>query len=223
MPKKPFLKSLSIFYEISSKFGVRGTHEYQRLTSKGSRTVGSEWPDKHNKTRFGIVARSGMKFFHVVILLNWIVLALGWFGKRNCSPYARVTSLLWRHNGPDGISNHQPHDCLLNRLFGHRSKKTSKLCVTGLCAGNSPETGEFPAQMASNAEDVSIWWRHHVKCYKLFANIRRASSHTHHVLTSRYKLLSNKGDGEWNSRWYDTSIIENYIKKHKSYPMSTSN
>ena len=22
-------------------------------------------------------------------------------------------------------------------------------------------TGEFPAQMASNAEDVSIWWRHH--------------------------------------------------------------
>ena len=44
---------------------------------------------------------------------------------------------------------------------GNRSKKTSKLCSTGLCAGNSPETGEFPAQMASNAENVSIWWRHH--------------------------------------------------------------
>ena len=28
--------------------------------------------------------------------------------------------------------------------------------------GNSPGTGEFPAQMASNAENVSIWWRHHV-------------------------------------------------------------
>ena len=27
---------------------------------------------------------------------------------------------------------------LLNRLFGCRSKKTSKLRVTGLCAGNSP-------------------------------------------------------------------------------------
>ena len=40
-------------------------------------------------------------------------------------------------------------------------KKTSKLGVTGLCAGNSPETGEFPAQMASIAENVSIWWRHH--------------------------------------------------------------
>ena len=69
----------------------------------------------------------------------------------------------WRHNGLDGISNHQPHHCLLNRLFGRRSKKTSKLRVTGLCAGNSPETGEFPAQKASNAEIVSIWWRHHGK------------------------------------------------------------
>ena len=70
-------------------------------------------------------------------------------------------SLQWRHNGPDSVSNHQPHYCLLNRLFGPRSKKTSKLRVTGLCAWNSPGTGEFPAQMASYAENVSIWWRHH--------------------------------------------------------------
>ena len=63
--------------------------------------------------------------------------------------------------GRDGVSNHQPHNCLLNRLFRRISKKTSKLRVTGLCAGNSPVTGEFPAQRASNAENVSIWWRHH--------------------------------------------------------------
>ena len=50
----------------------------------------------------------------------------------------RVSSLRWRHNGRDSISNHQPHDCLLNRLFKRRSKKTSKLRVTGLCAGKSP-------------------------------------------------------------------------------------
>ena len=43
-----------------------------------------------------------------------------------------------------------------------RSKKTSKLRVTGLCAGNSPVASEFLAQMASNAENVSIWLRHHV-------------------------------------------------------------
>ena len=69
------------------------------------------------------------------------------------------TTLQWRHNGSDSVSNHQPHDCLLNHLFRRRSKKTSKLRVTGLCAGNSPVTGEFPAQMASNAANVSIWWR----------------------------------------------------------------
>ena len=71
-------------------------------------------------------------------------------------------SLQWRHNGRTGVSNHQPRDCLLNRLFGRRFKKTSKLRVTGLCAGNSPMTDEFPAQMASTADNVSIWWRHHV-------------------------------------------------------------
>ena len=70
-------------------------------------------------------------------------------------------SLRCRHNRRDGVSNHQPQDCLRNRLF--RSKKTSKLRVTGLCAANLPGIGEFPAQMASNAENVSIWWRHHVK------------------------------------------------------------
>ena len=43
--------------------------------------------------------------------------------------------------------------------------KTSKLHVTGLCAGNLPGTGEFPAQMARNAENASIWWRHHVIDY----------------------------------------------------------
>ena len=61
----------------------------------------------------------------------------------------------------------QPNDCLINRLFGRRSKKTSKLRVTGLCAGNSPAVGEFPAQMASKAEKFSIWWRHHGARYGL--------------------------------------------------------
>ena len=46
-------------------------------------------------------------------------------------------------------------------LFRCKSKKTSKFRVTGLCAGSSPVTGEFTAQRASNAENVSIWWRHH--------------------------------------------------------------
>ena len=83
----------------------------------------------------------------------------------SCSRRLRILfdcqALQLRHNEHDIVSNHQPHDCLLNRLFGRRSKKTSKLRDTGLCTGNSPGTGEFPAQRASNAENVSIWWRHH--------------------------------------------------------------
>ena len=61
----------------------------------------------------------------------------------------------WRHNGHGGVSNHQPHDCLLNGLFRRISKKTSKLRVTGLCEAR------IGAQMASNAENVSIWLRHY--------------------------------------------------------------
>ena len=44
---------------------------------------------------------------------------------------------------------------------GADQRKKSKLRVTGLCVGNSSGIGEFPAQMASNTENVSIWWRHH--------------------------------------------------------------
>ena len=69
--------------------------------------------------------------------------------------------LRWRHNEHDGVLNHQRLDCLLNCFSGRRSKETSKLRVTGLCEGNLPVTGEFPAQRSSNAENVSIWWRHH--------------------------------------------------------------
>ena len=80
--------------------------------------------------------------------------------KESWRVWIRLThiSLQWLHNGRYCVSNHQPHDCLLRR----RSKKTPKLGVTGLCEGNSPVTGEFPAQRASNVENVSIWWRYHV-------------------------------------------------------------
>ena len=82
----------------------------------------------------------------------------------------------WCHNVQDGVSNHQLHHCLLNRLFRRRSKKISKLRVTGLCAGKSPVTGEFPTQMASNVENVSIWWRHHEDVQKLHKHLTLISA-----------------------------------------------
>ena len=86
---------------------------------------------------------------------------ISWLGKLCHLPYWNVHDhlLLWkyvwtlrrRHIERDGVSNHRHHGCLLNCLFRHRSKKTWKLRVTGLCAGNSPVISEFPAQKASNA------------------------------------------------------------------------
>ena len=89
-----------------------------------------------------------------------------------------ILSLQLRHKGHGGVSNHQLYDCLLNRLFRKRWKR-SKLRVTGLCEGNSLVTGEFPTQRASNAENISIWWRHHV-------------THMHHW-TSRNSLMFVNG------------------------------
>ena len=68
----------------------------------------------------------------------WINCSIG----RQIAPLKKqfliASALQWHHNDHDGVSNHQPRGCLLNRLFRCRSKKTSKLHVTGLCVGNSP-------------------------------------------------------------------------------------
>ena len=111
---------------------------------------------KWRETRISLLMWSHSDLWHA-IFRAWVP----WCQRQISRPWI-ITSLRWRHNGRDSVSNHRPHDCLLNRLFRRRSKKTSKLRVTGLCVGNSPGIGEFPAQMASNAANVSIWWRHHV-------------------------------------------------------------
>ena len=113
---------------------------------------------------FATFDRAGWPSYYPVSVIMW--------------PWA-FGSLQWHHNGCDGVSNHQPHGCLLNRLFGRRSKKTSKPRVTCLCAVNSPGTGEFPAQMPSNAENVSIWSHHHVEF-----NCRWISSIIHIVIST---------------------------------------
>ena len=99
-------------------------------------------------------------------------------------------------DGRDGVSNHQLHHRLLDRLFRRRSKKTSKLRVTGLCVGNSPVTGEFLAQMASNAElfpfdDVIMWvWDTSVSISLARTNHKQAVNiiASYHVLSSQLKL-----------------------------------
>ena len=81
-----------------------------------------------------------------------------------------------------------------------RSKKPSKLRVTGLCAGNSSVTGEFPAQMPSNAEKFSIWWRHH------------AMPHHHNRSKNRQVSVNNKR--MMSLKFPVCNILFIYTRKH---------
>ena len=178
-----------------------------------------QYMKSHCGDKTGVISyylHNGISYTGKMTYLNWINPRC-WFSSLNCqrvnflitsevlwylAKYRRLfewrqglelirhhVSLRWRHNDSDGVSNHQPHDCLLNRLFGRISKKISKFRVNGLCAGNSPWTGEFPAQMASNAENVSVWWRHHLlqtsehQLYRAYIIIE--------FKASKYKLVSN--------------------------------
>ena len=101
-----------------------------------------------------------MFFFSTLEGLKPILRHLLWYW--NCWRY-RCNAKYGRCQGPtmwltEPMVSKNIEALIGNRLFRRRSKKTSKLRVTGLCAGNSP----IPALMASNTENVSTWWRHHI-------------------------------------------------------------
>ena len=95
----------------------------------------------------------------------------------------------------------------------HWSKKTSQLRITCLYEGNSPETGEFPAQRTSNAEKFSIWWRHHDTMT--------------HPLTQTFQLTQSLTDWDGVSRTITRSHVSilsgyagiNIVKKHVEIPL----
>ena len=88
-----------------------------------------------------------------------------------CRKGNRILSLRWRHNEHDGVSNHQPHGCLLNRLFRRRSKKTSKLLVTGL-----------------------VWWIHR-GIPRTKGQLRGKRSHLMTSSCQWLRALDQRGDG----------------------------
>ena len=142
--------------------------------------------------------------------------------------YRTRLTLQWRHNAHDSVSNHQPHDCLLNHLFRRRSKKTSKFRVTGLCAGNSPRTGEFPTQMASNAEFffhlMTSSWSKSFTTISTTGRVKKLWTHvqwlTHVIITIKYTT-----DWDWhrNSCWLHViswdRIFPTIVSKHRSYQL----
>ena len=143
-----------------------GKHWSRLLKKYKSFAVKAAWKNLATRENGGVTTKTTSlpkKASNKQDLIFHVVYAL--FERIPPPPHERLhhsITLQWCHNGRDSFSNHQPHHCLLNRLFRRRSNKTWKLHVTGLCAGNSPATGEFPAQMASYAENGSIWWHHPV-------------------------------------------------------------
>ena len=75
------------------------------------------------------------------------------------------------------MASHIPAPPLFAQLLAQAQiKENIKVHVTGLCAENSPVTGESPAQKASNMENVSIWWCHHVLVLPIETHIQRTRS-----------------------------------------------
>ena len=102
---------------------------------------------RRHRVHNDVIVMTWLELELVHLYLNPIVVSTGY------SYLLIVKPLQWRHNRHyDGVSNHRRLDCLLNGLFRRGSKETSKLRVNGHCVGNSPGTGEFPAQRASNAK-----------------------------------------------------------------------
>ena len=56
-------------------------------------------------------------------------------------------------------------------VYSGADHKNIKAPRTWPLCGEFTGAGEFPAQMASNAENVSIWWRHHDKQISLWSSI----------------------------------------------------
>ena len=111
---------------------------------------------------------------------------------QDCS--SLLLALQWCHDEHDGFSNHRCLDCLCQ----HRTEKTSKLCITGLHEANQPVTGGFPSQRASNMENVSIWWCHHVSiCLFKFSDVTWVSwclkTLAFQVFVHQLFLLDKKG------------------------------
>ena len=125
--------------------------------------------------------------------------------KMACELIAGSKPLQWCHNGHDRVSNHQPHDCLLNRLFRRRSKKTSKLRVTGLCVGpvNSPQKWPVTRKMfpfddvimhinnVGSWKSINIGWQMAVFIYS------HCSANRGHIKAISYLSKTGFDDGRY--------------------------
>ena len=163
---------------LSNKIWTREWHHDHIFLSTKTRIKKLSCRLSHDSTKIPY------KFvFHTTGLAVKFIMLFMW-SQHTSIPSSSFCCAWWRHNDHDGVSNHQSHGCLLNRLFRRRSKKTPKLRVTGLCVGtspgpvNSPHKGPVTRKMFP-FDDV-IWWPgwsqyivHFIPCYFSFSNYIR--------------------------------------------------
>ena len=126
-------------------------------------------------------------------------------------------SLHWRHDRYDGVSNHQPHGCLLNRLFRRRSKKTSKLRATGLCAGNSP------GPVISRTKGQQRGKCFHLMTSSCFLTVVKATKQWPYALKYDWRIIDFKlAKGSLGlERYTYQSVYLNYIYNWQVQPQRT--
>ena len=111
-------------------------------------------------------------------------------------PYScayHLSALQWCHNGRLNMASQITSLTIVySTVYSGADQRKYQICVTGLWAGKSPVTGEFPSQRASNAENVSIWWRHH-------ASVRTSGYH------SVYRSIGTSTHYHW-SRFRDVVL-----------------
>ena len=117
-----------------------------------------------------------------------------------CFPKLFRSALQWRHNECDGVSNHQHHDSLFNRLFRRRSTITPKLRVTGFVRGihrwpvNSPHIGPV-TRKTFPFDDVII---------------RVCCCSEHNSTGIRFRSEHSCIACLWNGTWHDNSLSDKW-------------
>ena len=100
---------------------------------------------RRHRCHYDVIVMSNVAVDGTLSSANWSTL---------CSLFRSVLDiytrpLQWRHNKRSGVSNHWRLDCLLNSLFKHISKKTSKFRVLAFVRGihrspmDSPHKGQY--------------------------------------------------------------------------------
>ena len=107
--------------------------------------------------------------------------------------------LQWRHNEREGISNHPRDDCLLSRWFRCRSKKISKIRVTGLCAGKSPVNSPYKGSVTRKMSPFDDVIMHHRKS---------ETAYNYLIIETGWRLYVSDQGHHWFWLWlYITTVF----------------